>query len=119
MYCRVCGTELSKDENYCPKCGVPTEQTIPYVVPPITSGIADPDVLFRSTESKIFGIITSFVIGAGMIGGGIYGIVALTGYTKWVIVGSAFTILGGVGCLIKGGSLIARLAAQKKRRNYE
>lgn len=116
MYCNVCGTELSSGENYCPKCGTPVGHSVPHVVPPITSGVADPEVLFQSTESKIFGAIASFVFGAGMIGGAIYGAIALTSYTKWVIVGSILTFLGGVGCLIRGGGLVVRLVAQRKRR---
>lgn len=114
MYCSVCGTEISNGENYCPRCGAPAGQRTPHVAPPITNGVADPEVLFKSTESKIFGAISSFVIGTGMIGGAVYGVVALSGYTKWVIVGSVFTFLGGVGCLIKGGGLVSRLAAQRK-----
>lgn len=116
MYCNVCGTEISSGENYCPKCGTPIGYGAPRVAPPITSGMADPEVLFRSTESKIFGAISSFVFGVGMIGGAIYGIIALTSYTKWVIVGSILTFLGGIGCLIRGGGLVVRLIAQRKRR---
>lgn len=112
MYCRICGTELN-GANFCPNCGTPTGQGVPHPVPPITSGIADSEVLFRSTESKVFGAISSFVIGAGMIGGGIYGIIALRQYTDWVIVGSAFTILGGIGCMVKGVSLVSRLVSRK------
>lgn len=116
MYSNVCGIEISGGENYCPKCGTPIGYGALCVAPPITSGMADPEVLFRSTESKIFGAIASFVFGVGMIGGAICGIIALTGYTKWVIVGSILTFLGGIGCLTRGGGLVARLAAQRKGR---
>ena len=114
MFCKVCGTELN-DANFCPKCGAPVRQGIFHTALPIISGIADPNVLFRTAESKVFGAISSFVLGALMVSGGIYGIFKLTYYTEWVIVGSAFTILGGIGCLIKCIDLVSKLVSQSKK----
>jgi len=119
MYCRTCGTELTNGENYCPKCGtligiIPVPGVVP---PPLMTGIANPNMMFRSVEAKVFGIVSSFTIGLGIISGGIYGIVVLTQYTQWVLLGSIFTILGGIGCLALGGSLIARLIRQKQQQN--
>lgn len=113
MFCKYCGCELAADEQYCHNCGNSTGNdncyyTIHHPVTPVN--IWRP---YASNEAKIFGIITSILIGFAMIGGGIFGIVKLTIYTHWVWLGGVFTILGGVSCVFNGIVLVCRLLRNK------
>lgn len=88
MYCRKCEKELTAGENFCSNCGTVArmaERIVPPPVPPITN----PSGLHISNKARVIIVIFSFLIGFEMIGGGVYGIVALGQYTNFIFLGSS------------------------------
>ena len=93
MFCKFCGTELSEDANFCPRCGkivdftVPQAETEPEELP--SEFVAEPeDTTQKEKDSLSKKILTFAILGCAF------------GIASWLsLLGLAFSIVSA--CLVR------------------
>jgi hypothetical protein len=95
MYCPSCGTEVTRELNYCNRCGANLS---------LTTNVSEQPVRVVSTSGPIWAMAMMVVIGLGIIFAGVADLAkkdihpaALT----WMVIGSLGMLLGVVALFLK------------------
>lgn len=92
MYCPSCGTEVTKELNYCNRCGANLSPTV---------SVSEQPVRVVSTNGPIWAMALMVVIGLGIIFSGVRELARMNIHPAaltWIVLGS-LGMIGGVAAL--------------------
>lgn len=109
MYCPSCGTEVTKELNYCNRCGANLN-------PPMN--VSEQPVRVVSMNGPVWAMALMVVIGLGIIFGSVSGLARINVHPAaltWIALGGLGMILGVVSLFLRHWSHLSGASQQTER----
>jgi hypothetical protein len=109
MYCKSCGTEVTKELNYCNRCGANLN---------LTTNVSEQPVRVVRTNGPIWAMAIMVVIGLGIIFSGVANLARRDIHPAaliWIALGSLGMILGVVALFLRHWSSLIGGSQQTER----